>query len=84
MKLGTEFPQEWKTISMKEDIALADILYGFAVEDLMQRISKSSFKEFLWLAKEESLGIGAYRKKVKPRLEFYYVEREKKSFHIKM
>lgn len=82
MKLGTEFPQEWKIISIKEDIALADILYGFAVEDLMQRISKSSFKEYLWLAKEDSLGIDAYRKKVKPRLEFYYVEREKKSFHI--
>lgn len=82
MKLGTEFPQEWKIISIKDEIALADILYGFAVEDIMQRISKSSFKEFLWLTKEDALGIDAYRKKVKPRLEFYYVEREKKSFHI--
>ena len=82
MKLGTEFPQEWKDKSKKEQISLADILYGYAVEDIMQRISKSSFHEYLWLAKEGVLGIDAYRKKVKSRLEFFYVEREKKTFHI--
>lgn len=82
MKLGTEFPQEWKEISKREQISLADILYGYAVENLMQRIYTSSFYDYLWLAKEGSLGIEAYRKKVKPRLEFFYIEREKKSFHI--
>lgn len=71
MKLGTEFPQEWKEISKREQISLADILYGYAVENLMQRIYTSSFYDYLWLAKEGSLGIEAYRKKVKPRLEFF-------------
>lgn len=82
MKLGTEFPQKWKEKSQKEGIALADILYGYAVEDLMQRICHSTFYEYLWLANEDAIGEEAYAKKGKYRLEFFYVEKEKKSFHI--
>lgn len=82
MKLGTEFPQEWKEKSQKDKIALADILYGYAIEDIMQRISKSSFCEYLWLINENALGEDAYRKKSKVRLEFLYIESKKKSFHV--
>ena len=82
MKLGTQFPESWKEKSQKEGIALADILYGYAVEDIMQRIAKSSFREYLWVVNEAALGEEAYRRKNKIRLEFFYIESEKKSFHV--
>lgn len=82
MRLGTEFPNKWKEKSQKDNIALADILYGYAVEDIMQRISKSSFREYLWITNDSVLGESAYRKKGKGRLEFFYVESEKKSFQL--
>lgn len=81
MKLGTEFPQTWKEKSIKEGISLADILYGYAIEDIMQRIGNSSFHEYLWLADEGAIGEKAYRSKTKRRLEFFYIEKEKKFFH---
>ena len=82
MRLGTQFPQKWKEKSQKEGISLADILYGYAIEDIMERITKSSFREYLWVANEGALGEDAYRRKNKIRLEFLYIEREKKTFHV--
>ena len=79
MKLGVEFPQKWKDKSKNRDISLSDILYGCAIENLMLRISKSSFQEWLWISKESVLGEEAYKKVSKERLEFLYVEKEKKN-----
>ena len=45
MRLGVDFPQEWKLHSEKNGIALSDILYGYVIETLMIRISKSTFYE---------------------------------------
>ena len=73
MKLGVEFPQKWKDKSKNRDISLSDILYGCAIENLMLRISKSSFQEWLWISKESVLGEEAYKKVSKERLEFLYV-----------
>ena len=72
MKLGMDFPSEWKTLSEKNGIAISDILYGYAVEDLMVRLEKSSFHESLWLMREDVLTEAAYAKTVKDRLAFYY------------
>ena len=47
MKLGMQFPKEWLEKSEKDGILVSDILYGVAVEDLLRRIEKSSFYEFL-------------------------------------
>jgi len=47
----------------------------------MLRISKSTFREYLWLTNEEVIGEEAYRKNVKESLEFLYVESEKKLYH---
>lgn len=80
MRLGVEFPQKWKEKSEKEHILISDLLYGYAVENLMIRLSSSSFKEYLWLTNEEALGEEAYRKKTKDSLEFLYVESEKKIY----
>lgn len=81
MKLGMTFPQKWKDKSTKDDILLSDILYGVAVEDLFSRLEKSSFHDYLWLTNEQAIGEMAYKKKVKERLEFLYVESGKKNYH---
>lgn len=80
MKLGMTFPQKWIDKSTKDDIQVSDILYGIAVEDLLQRIEQSSFSEFLWLTNEQAIGLDAYKKKSKDRLEFLYVESGKKNY----
>jgi len=79
MKLGVEFPQRWKDKSNDTGIALSDILYGYVIENLMFRINKSSFQENLWISNESALGEEAYKKVSKERLEFLYVEKEKKT-----
>jgi len=80
MKLGMTFPQAWVDKSAKDDIQLSDILYGIAIEDLFARIEGSSFHEYLWLTNEQAVGETAYKKKVKERLEFLYVESGKKNY----
>lgn len=80
MKLGVSFPNNWKEKSIKEQIPLSDLLYGFAIEDIMKRMTKSEFREYLWLANEKAIGIESYKKKIKEGLEFLYVESGKKSF----
>ena len=80
MKLGMTFPQKWIDKSATSGISISDILYGIAVEDLMLRIEKSSFWEYLWLTNEQAIGQEAYKKKIKDRIEFLYVESGKKNY----
>lgn len=80
MKLGATFPLKWIQKSEQTGIALSDILYGIAMEDFMRRIENSPFAEYLWLTNEQALGEEAYKKKVKERLEFLYVESGKKNY----
>lgn len=81
MKLAMDFPQKWKMKSTKDQIPLSDILYGYAVENLMQRIEASSFWEYLWLTNEQAVGESAYKKNTKERLEYIYIESGKRNFH---
>lgn len=81
MKLAMDFPQKWKMKSTKDQIPLSDILYGYAIENLMQRIEASSFWEYLWLTNEQAVGESAYKKNTKERLEYIYIESGKKNFH---
>jgi len=80
MKLGMTLPQKWMDKSTKDEIQISDILYGLAIEDLLQRIEKSSFYEFLWLTNEQAVGLDAYKKKSKERVAFLYVESGKKNY----
>lgn len=80
MKLGMKFPQKWIEKSTKDGIQVSDILYGLAVEDLLLRIEKSTFREYLWLTNEQAIGQDAYKKKSKERVEFLYVESGKKNY----
>lgn len=72
MKLGMDFPREWKEQSEISKVALSDMVYGYAIESLMLRLEKSSFFEYLWLTNEAVLGEDAYRKNIKERLSFFY------------
>lgn len=80
MKLGMTFPEKWIEKSEKEDISVSDILYGLAVEDLLVRIEKSTFREFLWVTNEQAIGLESYKKKNKESLDFLYVESGKKNY----
>lgn len=80
MKLGKDFPDIWKEKSKESNIPLTDLLYGYAIEDLMSRIQKSSLYDYLWLTNEEALGESAYKRKNKTSLEYIYVTSEKKIF----
>ena len=84
MKLGTDFPIEWKTLSEQSGIAISDILYGYAVEDLMVRLEKCSFHNSLWLMNEDVLTEEAFRKNIKKSLSFYYKETNKKPLNWEM
>ena len=79
MKFGTAFPVEWKTLSEQSGMLLSDILYGYAVEDLMVRLEKSSFHESMWIINEDALTEAAFGRKVKQSLSFYYKETGKKT-----
>lgn len=74
-----EFPQKWKEKSINDQIPLSDMLYGYAVENIMLRLENSSFKEYLWLVNEQAVSEEAYKKAVKERLEFFYVESGKRN-----
>ncbi|MBQ3558454.1 MAG: hypothetical protein IJA07_02940 [Agathobacter sp.] len=80
MKLGMTFPQKWLDKCAKDEIQVSDILYGLAIEDLLRRIERSSFYEYLWLTNEQAVGLEAYKKKSKERLSFLYVESGKKNY----
>ncbi|MBQ8519184.1 MAG: hypothetical protein IJ455_06265 [Agathobacter sp.] len=80
MKLGMTFPQKWIDKCTKDGIQVSDILYGLAIEDLLRRIEKSSFYEYLWLTNEQAVGLDAYKKKSKERIAFLYVESGKKNY----
>lgn len=77
MKPGMDFPDNWREKSKQDNIPLSDLLYGYVIEDLMCRISASSFKEYLWLNNENVLGEEAYKKTSKESLEFFYIEKVK-------
>ena len=76
MKVGIDYPREWKEKSAKLSISLADFVYGIVVEDILQRIEASYFSQYMLLQNEQALGIDAYKKKVKERLDFYYLQKE--------
>lgn len=52
-------------------IPFADLLWGYAVEDLMLRVSTSAYREFLWLMSLPLLGEEAYRQRAKKRIRFF-------------
>ncbi len=79
MKLGMSFPTEWKDKSRKDEIPVSDVLYGYAVEDIMLRLEKSPFGEYLWITNEQSIGEACYKKVNKEALHFIYVNNPKKS-----
>lgn len=80
MILGKQFPTDWVQKSEEKGIALSDILYAVAIEDLFMRIDASDFREYLWLTNEQAVGEEAYKKKVKEPLVFLYVESGKKNY----
>jgi hypothetical protein len=63
-----------KEKSRETGIPFSDLLWGFLLEEFLRRIYSSAFKDVLWLAGEEMLGVANYAKSNKSALEFYYLE----------
>ena len=72
MKVGVCEATELKKRSEMLSIPFADLLWGYAVEDLMLRVSTSASREFLWLMSLPLLGEEAYRQRAKKRIRFFY------------
>ena len=72
MKVGVCETTELKKRSEMLSIPFADLLWGYAVEDLMLRVSTSAYREFLWLMSLPLLGEEAYRQRAKKRIRFFY------------
>ena len=56
MKIGMDFPIEWKEKSKEKGISLSDLLYGVVIEDLFIRLETTSFYKFMLLQKEQIIG----------------------------
>ncbi len=78
MKVGVMPAKDLKKKSEALGIPFADLLWGFLLEDFLRRVYRSDFKDVLWLAGEGAIGIENYVKSNKGRLEFYYLESQKK------
>ncbi len=77
MNVGVNPAAELKKRSMELAIPFPDLLRGFVVEDLLDRIAKSSYREHMMLADCKAVGIENYRRQTEERLSFYYKESEK-------
>ena len=78
MKIGMDFPLEWKEKSKEKGISLSDLLYGVVIEDLFIRLESTSFYKFILLQNEQIIGEESYKSKTKERLEFFYLKSDKK------
>lgn len=74
MKVGICEATELKKRSEELSIPFADLLWGYAVEDMMLRITKSAYGERLWLMSLPLLGEEVYRQRAKKRIRFFYQE----------
>lgn len=72
MKVGVCEATELKKRSEELGIPFADLLWGYAVEDMMLRISTCAYRKVLWLMSLPLLGAEAYRQRAKKRIRFFY------------
>ena len=68
---------ELKDRSVELEIPFADLLRGYVLEDMMLRISSSSYKDILWLETYPVLGEAVYRERLERRIYFFYQEGER-------
>lgn len=77
MKVGVCEATELKARSEELAVPFADLLWGYAVEDMMLRVSASAYKEVLWLMTLPLLGVETYRERAKKHIRFFYQESER-------
>lgn len=74
MKVGVNEAAELKALSERLGLPFANLLWGYALEDLLLRIYSSAYREHLWLRSDRMLGEKAYRRGVETGPAFFYVE----------
>ena len=78
MKVGVNTATKLKEKSIELSIPFSNLLWGFVLEDMLDRIAKSSYKEHILLADQGIIGVENYKRPAEGRLTFYYKESEKK------
>ena len=68
---------ELKKRSEELAMPLADLLWGYVVEDMMLRIEDSDYHDILWLENGPILGKNAYRERAEKQIRFFYQESDK-------
>ena len=76
MKVGVNTATKLKEKSIELSIPFSNLLWGFVLEDLLDRIAKSSYKEHILLADQGLIGVENYKQPAEGRLTFYYKESE--------
>ena len=61
-----------KVKSQELQIPYANIAAAFVLEEFLQNVKQSAYKDCLWLKNAGSLGLERYRRKLVLNLEFYY------------
>lgn len=69
-----------KKLSIEKDMPFSNILWGYMVDDLLQRLYTSEYQKFFWLANPEGVGLTAYRDGKEHILRFVYCKSEKKVY----
>lgn len=74
MKVGMNTAMELKEISLQRGIPFADMLYAYLVENLIDRIYRSSFAENIWLLEESGKSLHDCALCAGERLDFFYIK----------
>lgn len=75
MKVGVKNETALKEKSEAYQIAFPNLLRGYVLEEIMQLIYTSEYRNVFWISNTKSLGIDAYREGREAALEFYYIQR---------
>ncbi len=78
MKVGVNAAAELKEKSLALSIPFANLLRGYLIEEILQRIYQSEYGESLWMVNDYAIGLEQYQSSREERLEFCYLESEKR------
>lgn len=78
MKLDAAKESTLMEKSQKLGISFSCVLQAYVVENLLRKITKSSYKEVIWLLRDDVIGQSAYENGTAGRLDMIYMESTRK------
>lgn len=77
MKVGICEAQELKERGEQLNLTMAEVLWGYMLEDAMLRIYNSEYRDILWLENRNLLGEESYHKRSEEKICFLYQPSER-------